>query len=283
MKKVTAIYHKDCSDGTTAAAVILKKFPGAKVFPLHHTFTKEELDAVLSEIDNETEVYTVDCVIGVREILASGHKVSSLDHHSGVKEEYQRLAEEDKNFTFIFDNDKSGSSLAWSYFFPDQEIPWLVKYAEDVDLWKWKYGRDTKNVINYFSLFTNQPEEYLKYFNSDLSDIKLFGKSITMYKDEKEKQYSEIQPIKIKIGDYKVLAFNLVNSRSEMGHIFSEKYNQTVLLYNIDGDSVKLSLRAFTDYKPSAFELASLLGGGGHDKAAGGKIPLKKFIDMIIS
>lgn len=282
MKKVVAIYHKDCSDGTAAAAVVLKKFPEAHVFPLHHTFTKEETDPIFALIDNETEVYTVDCVIGAKEILAMGYKVTSIDHHGGVKEEFQKLAEENSNLTFIFDNDKSGSSLSWSYFFPEQKLPELIKYVEDIDLWRWKYGEETKNAINYVSMFNNMPEKFLEFMDSDLAEVKKLGKVITSYKDEKEKQYSEILPIKMKIGEHEVFAINLVNSKSEMGNYFSQKYGKTVMLYNIDGDSVKISFRSFEDYNPSALELAEPIGGGGHNRAAGAKIKLSKFLDMIV-
>jgi hypothetical protein len=34
MEHVVCIYHKNCIDGTTAAAVVLKRFPSADVVPL---------------------------------------------------------------------------------------------------------------------------------------------------------------------------------------------------------------------------------------------------------
>ncbi len=282
MKKIVATYHKDCTDGTAAAAVILKKFPEALVFPLHHSYTREDLQPIISLIDNETDFYTIDCALGVNEMLNKGVKVTTIDHHASVKESCEKLSKENSNYSFVFDNDRSGASLSWNYFFPDQELPELIKYVEDVDLWKWKYGDDTKNVINYFSMFSNKPEEFLKYMSSDLSDIKTLGKAITMYKDEKEKQYSEILPIKMKIGKFEVPAINLVNSKSEMGNYFSQKFGETVMLYNIDGDSVKISFRSFQDYNPSALELAETVGGGGHSRAAGAKIKLSTFLSMIV-
>lgn len=281
MKKVVAIYHKDCSDGTAAAAVILKKFPESNVFPLYHSYTKEDLEPILALLDNETGIYTVDCVMGVKEILDLGFKVTSIDHHGGLKVEFENLAKSNSNYTFIFDNNKSGSSLAWSYFFPNTPMPELIKYVEDMDLWKMKYGEETENIMNYVSIFNNDPKKFLEFMDSDLSKLKEMGSIIGIYKDQKIEEFSQIKPIKIKISNHEVLAFNIVNSKSEMGHIFSQLHQQTVLLYSIDGENVKLSFRSFDDYNPSALELARELGGGGHNRAAGGKIPLRKFLGLI--
>jgi uncharacterized protein len=157
--KTIAIYHKDCTDGTTAAAVVLRKFPEAKVFPLSHGFETHELEAILKEISLGDQIFTVDCVIGVPELLALGHKVTSIDHHIGIKEEMFELSRSNKDFTFIFDNDRSGASLTWITFFPDEKMPEVIKLVEDGDLWKGKYGKDTKDVANYLLKLANKPEE----------------------------------------------------------------------------------------------------------------------------
>ena len=50
MQKVVVIYHKDCIDGTTAAAVVLRRFPEAKLFPLSHDPSVDDLEKVLAII-----------------------------------------------------------------------------------------------------------------------------------------------------------------------------------------------------------------------------------------
>src|SRR5262249_25358010 len=38
----------------------------------------------------------------------------------------------------VFDMERSGARLAWEYFFPEKDPPWLVNYVQDRDLWRWK-------------------------------------------------------------------------------------------------------------------------------------------------
>src|SRR3990167_8838728 len=86
-EKIAGIYHGDCSDGTAAAAVLLKKFPSIKLFPLKHSFKEEDFAPILEAVDGETTVYTVDNVLGIEEFVKKAKEVISLDHHVGANEE----------------------------------------------------------------------------------------------------------------------------------------------------------------------------------------------------
>ena len=60
MSKKICIYHKNCTDGTTAAAVLLKKFKDCELLPLEHGYAEEDFEGILSLIGEDTEVYIVD-------------------------------------------------------------------------------------------------------------------------------------------------------------------------------------------------------------------------------
>ncbi|MEQ1561495.1 MAG: DHH family phosphoesterase, partial [Nitrospira sp.] len=273
----------DCSDGTTAGAVVLKKFPDAQLFPMAHNGKKEDLDPVLNILDSETEIYTVDCVLGVKEILALGYKVTSLDHHIGAKEEFENIAKQNPNFTFVFDNNKSGASLAWTYFFPDRDVPEFIKLVEDGDLFIMKYDRDTIDVGNYLSMYRDDPKTVLGFIEQDLGQIKEKGSIISLYADIQINNQLKLSPINIKIGDYVVPAYCISSDyRSVCGSILSGTQNKAVSLFGIDGENVKISFRSKDGQTPSALELATILGGGGHNKAAAVFISLKKFLSMIV-
>lgn len=283
MKKVVAIYHKDCNDGTTAAAVVLKKFPEAEVFPLLHNYTNEDLKPILEKIDEETEIYTVDCVMGVKEILNKRFKITSLDHHIGAKEEFEKLAKENPNFTFIFDNEKSGAGVTWSYFFPNEEMPMFVKLVQDADIWTGKFGRDSRDLGNYISGQRNNPVVFLKFLNSDVNELIEKGRSITDFIAEEIKVELKKSHIILKIGEFEVPAYNTSSIfRSEVGHHFSEILNKAVGIFTINGNEVKMSFRSNEGQTPSALDLAKILGGGGHTKASAVFVPLDKFLDMIV-
>jgi oligoribonuclease NrnB/cAMP/cGMP phosphodiesterase (DHH superfamily) len=283
MKEIVVIYHKDCIDGTAAAAVMLHKFANAKLYPLAHSYTAGELEIILKATDPEADIYTVDCGLGVREFLKRGFKVTTLDHHISEKEFLEVLEKENQNFTYIFDNNKSGASLTWSFFFPDEDAPELIAYVEDIDLWKWKYGNDTKHISNYLSMFRNDPEQVLTFIKGDLDELKKKGEVISMYVDTEIERFVSRPYTNLKIGEHIVPAFNITTHESASGNILSEKLDKAVALFTIKGDVVSLGFRSKDHQVPSSVDLATSLGGGGHTCAAGASVSLTDFIDMLVT
>lgn len=281
--KTIAIYHKDCTDGTTAAAVVLKKFPKASLFPLGHGFKPEELEIILKEVKAGDQIYTVDCVLGVKEFLDKGLNVISIDHHAGGEIENEELARKNKNFTFVFDNKKSGASLAWDYFFPKEKKPEIVELVEDRDLWNWKYGQKTKNVSNSLYMIVNKPEEILKLFGQPLNAIEKEGAIISRFTDMLiEHEVKTTEPIMVRVGTHTVPFYNITINKSESGNILATKLGKTVGLFTIDGEKVRISFRSLDGQTPSALELAKILNAGGHKNASGAKMSLADFIKSIV-
>ena len=281
-KQIIGIYHKDCTDGTSAAAVLLKKFPDAGLFPLYHSYKKEDIQPILDSASEDAEIYTVDCALGIREFLDKGHSVTTIDHHIGIKDFLEGLEKEYEKYSYVFDNEKSGASLTWSYCFPDEEEPELIKYVEDRDLWKWQYGDDTRNVNNYISMFWNDPKSVLEILLGDLTEVKEKGSVISKYIETEVEKLIKTPSLNMKIGSHTIPVFNITSSyKSECAKILSEKLDTAVAMFIIKGDLVNLSLRSKEHHSPTSMELAQALGGNGHKCAAGADIPLQKFIQAI--
>ncbi|MBI5134255.1 MAG: phosphoesterase [Candidatus Taylorbacteria bacterium] len=280
--KTIAIYHKDCNDGTTAAAVVLRRYPDALVFPLSHGYFPEEVEEIIAKAEKGDRILTVDCVMGVKEFLAKGFKVTSIDHHIGGKEEYSAIAGSNPDFTYIFDNDKSGASLAWSVLFPGEPVPELVRLVEDSDIWKWRYGEDTKSVNSYIFLLANKPERVLPLLDGPLDDAKREGGAISRYSDYMvDWAVRTIDPVTLKIGGREVFAYNLTSYKSEAGNTLSKAKDQAVGIFNIDGGEVRISFRSLDAHSPSALDLAKALGGGGHRNAAAARMTLGEFLNLL--
>ncbi|MDB5224750.1 MAG: putative phosphoesterase, dhha1 [Candidatus Adlerbacteria bacterium] len=281
MQNILATYHKDCIDGTTAAAVLLRKFPEAQLFPLKHGYAPEDIAPALAALTPKTVVYTLDCGLGVQEFLTAGNKVTTIDHHIGGKEEFETLVQNNPNYTYIFNNDKSGASLTWATLFPDEAQPELIALVEDSDLWKHQLGDDTKHVNNYLSMYRDDPATVRILIDSSLSEIKDKGKVITAYADKEVESQTKILPITIRIKDWDVSAYNITVYQSAAGNILSGKLEKAVALFTIKGDQVRISFRSKDGQTPIALELAQSLGGGCHNNAAGANMPLKDFLQVI--
>lgn len=280
--KTIVIYHKDCTDGTAAAAVALRKYPDAKTFPLSHGFESHEMEPIFQELEADSRILVVDGTFGVRELLDKGYEVTAIDHHAGIAEEMSELSRKESGFTFIFDNNRSGASLAWSTLFPEERVPRIIELIEDNDLWKGRYGNDTKFVSNYLYMLSNKPHELLPLFESDLSPIMKAGEIITLYSDFKvAHSVNTVEPLSLNIGGYDVPFYNITENKSDAGNRLSTLRNRTVALFSIDGNKVKISFRSLDSHSPSALDIAKLLGGNGHRNASGAGIPLDQFLSLI--
>jgi oligoribonuclease NrnB/cAMP/cGMP phosphodiesterase (DHH superfamily) len=276
-KQILGIYHKNCIDGTSAAAVVLKKFPEAKLFPLSHSYTKEDLDPIRDLAKKGAEIYIVDCTLGFKELLEDGHDVVIIDHHISDREEMMDKADGNPKIKYVFDNEKSGASLAWSYFFPEKAEPESIKYVEDSDLGIWQYGDDTKQVNNYLSMFRNNPETMLKLLEGDIEELKTKGALIIRYSDKQIEDLIKTPPVTLKIGEYVVPAYNITMYRTACGNIISEKQDSVAVMFTIKGNNVNFSFRSKEHQNPSALELAQVFGGGGHRNSAGATASLEDF------
>ena len=281
---IVGIYHGDCSDGTGAAAVLLKKFPSIKLFPLKHHHTEEDLAPILEAVNSETTVYFVDFALGVERLLSMAKEVTVIDHHISEKERMEALAEKHKNLSYVFNNEKSGATLAWAHFFGEETTPELLRLIQDVDIWQWKFGDRTKHMSRFLIPYVNQPDVVLGFLSENIEKLLEKGAAISDFADYVVKSFVErAEPTYVMIGEHKVPAFNAQHMFvSEIGHELSKKFGAAVLLYSIRETRVRMSFRSIEGQSPSALDLATSLGGGGHRLAAGGDAPLKKFCGMIV-
>ncbi len=275
-------YHKDCSDGTTAAAVLLRKFPHIELHPLGHDIAPAELAKLLERVGPETEVYTADIAVGVRELLESAKHVTTIDHHIGIKDELETLARERKNFAFVFDNERSGASLAWRHFFPMEPLPELIMLVEDHDLWRLRFGDRTRHLLLHLSIFANQPKRLLELFEADLEPLVTVGSHMALLANYLTEHFSEgREPTWLRVGAYRVPGYNSPYFESKLGHALARKHEAAVAIFRFKGQLINFSLRSIEGQTPSALDLAKKLGGGGHTHASGASVSIEQFVAML--
>lgn len=277
------IYHKDCSDGTAAAAVFLRKFPEGKTFPFAYGYTAEDAEKVFSILTPETIVYTVDCTILAKECLAKGNTVISLDHHIGLYEEMMELAKTQPNYTYIFNNDLSGATLAWTHFFPDGSIPYFLTLVQDTDLWTKKF-EDSQYFVNWSAMQRNKPEVLLELFTNEnaLAVCLEKGKSIQDLNNYYLNAYKEkAKPLYIKYGEHKIPTYNSTFLQNDIAKMLVDKDLGVAIAFSIKENSVRMSVRSVKDSKVSALEVAKSFGGGGHRDSAGCEVDFSTFTQLI--
>ena len=141
--KTTVLYHANCPDGFGAAWSFYNKYgSNANYIPVKHGDPPPTIDG--------QNVFIVDFSY-TRDIMVEMHRRAAslvvLDHHKSAEKECNDL-----EFCH-FDMNHSGAYLAWQYLFgQESEVPLLVRYVEDRDLWSWSLPR-TEEVLSVVDSF----------------------------------------------------------------------------------------------------------------------------------
>jgi len=285
-KEIVVLYHAFCDDGMGSALAAYMKFgDSAEYIPVEY---KDPIPNVSGK-----EVYIFDFSYP-RDVLldpALGAKsITMLDHHVGAQRDWNvgMYADVDRNILVRFDMDRSGAMLAWNYLFPDTEPPMLIKHIQDSDLWKFSMS-DTKNFISnlrshpmdmetWVGLLehTSKKEDYELFLRDGVAQTRFFKNQINFILNK-----SPLVPVTIGGVNGHAINANATFS-SDMGAEISAVNGSFGLIYFIDGDTVKCSLRSQKGSNCDVSELGKLYGGGGHAAAAGMVVPLKTFITEIL-
>lgn len=169
LKKIVVIYHDQCRDGFGAAYAAWKKFgDNASYIP------RKTQDPVPEGIVHK-ELYIVDYSYKkpeLEELVKNNKSVVVIDHHKTSQDAVTSFAGN------IFDINHSGAVLAWQYFHPHTEVPKLLLYVEDHDLWlfKMEFNREFNSALNEY----NQDFETWDQINQNLANRDHFSKFISL-------------------------------------------------------------------------------------------------------
>ena len=262
MKNIAVIYHGECPDGFSAAWVAWKKFGDqADYIPGHHSEAPPE-DLVDREIYFLDFVFPPDLMV---KIVKDNKKVIVIDHHKSV-EESVKMAQE-----YVYEMDHSAAVLAWQYFFPDTITPWLLRYVEDMDIWKLKLPDILPAALFYNSLdkdfetwsglvkdFDNEPIR-----NRHIEEGKIMLKYETKLINELMNSGKEL----VEFEGYETYAINAPQAfASQIGSALCNEKPPIAIVWQWSEGQVGVSLRS--DGSADVSEIAKKFGGGGHKAAA---------------
>ncbi|MEK7659458.1 MAG: DHHA1 domain-containing protein [Patescibacteria group bacterium] len=265
-KDTVVLYHAECSDGFGGAFAAWNKFgEEADYIPIEH-------QAPLPEGLNGKQIFFVDIVPAeaiLKKVINDNISVIAIDHHK-TSEAKMNLFKEHS-----FDNNHSGSVLAWKYFNPEKSVPKLLLLIEDMDLWKWEYS-ETERFISALALYDYNFQTWDK-IASDIENPERFseylkkGEVILEYNKNIIKRLSGAA-ILVAFDSYKIYAVNaphFINGR--VAHNLIKESSPFAIAWFQEKDMIHVSLRS--DGSVDVSEIAKKYGGGGHKAAAGFSFP----------
>jgi oligoribonuclease NrnB/cAMP/cGMP phosphodiesterase (DHH superfamily) len=279
---VICFYHKRCVDGTASAAVVLCKYPQAQAFALGFDTVDADLAEALPLIKPDTFIIYVDNAMNLEQIAGLGNQVLVIDHHVSERVRVEEIARANQNVTFVYDVEESGTTLAWRYFFPEEEVPRLLSYIRDIDIWRNELLPESNYAHLFLSGYRDKPEEVKAMLSEDLNNYLATGKILAEHIEREVEKHTELEPIKIKVSDWEVSAYNVTNHQSKVGNILSLEINAVVVMYTISGGTVRCAIRSVAGNYPTALEVAKALGGGGHEHSSGAGVNRENFFSLIL-
>ncbi len=266
MKNTVVLYHKNCTDGFSAAWAAWLALGGkADYIPVVHQ------EPLPEGLEGKT-VYLLDFCYkedAMRGLLAAAKKVTALDHHA-MSEEAVRLTDGG-----VFDNAHSGALLAWEHFHPKKKAPLFLKYVEDNDLWRHELPQ-SKAMTAYLRTV---PFDF-KTWNKLAREIETAaGRKACWQKgcllltqemqlvDRLVKENAQM----VEFCGHRALAVNSPFFRDNIGHALYETFPPFGIIWDERKGKTVVSLRSDGTFDVAA--LAAQFGGGGHKAAAGFTLP----------
>jgi uncharacterized protein len=271
MRSTFVIYHANCPDGFAAAWVAALHF--AEFGPAEVTYIPATYGDPLPDMPADSDVFILDFSYprDVLTQLAERCRICVLDHHATAQ-----AALADLPFA-TFDMKKSGAVLAWEHFYPTRDVPELLLYIQDRDLWQWRMPNS--RAVNA-ALWRGTPRDF-----STWNDLHyLWHKGVTTAEERLVQAGEAIAfsdglmvqnlcraPTWLRILCYNVPAVNSPVLQSEIGHELLLQYPNAPFAaawWILDDGKPTFSLRS----RPNGVDvsvIAKEFGGGGHKAAAG--------------
>lgn len=312
--KPLVLYHAFCNDGFGAAFAAWKHFgpSGADYVPVQYgNFSFPLSGGIDVGKPGETthhplegrEVYILDFSFSqpmTQHIMDVCDRMVWLDHHKTAFENWLGMAPEEvpdersmyrtSRHVVILDNRRSGALLAWDFFFPNREVPVLIKHLDDYDRWQFKlpntkavdrairtYDFDFARWDAWCEMWMYHSTQYEAFVKEGEAIQRFYARQVENAVAATKRPVLIRAPQGGRIPDllYKGLAANLPSAMaSDAGHLMAKESGTFGLTWyqSKDGDKVNLSFRSVGDFDVSV--IAKAFGGGGHRSAAGASVPL---------
>lgn len=146
MKNI-CIYHGNCADGFTSSWVVRKMLGSDTEF--HAGFYRDPPPEVSGK-----NVYIVDFSYPkaiMEQLVDKSNQVFHIDHHDTAIKDMAGFEHPKLTKFYSEENTESGAMLTWKFFYPDVDVPDIIKHVDDRDRWQFKIPGTREVAANMFS------------------------------------------------------------------------------------------------------------------------------------
>jgi len=268
------IYHASCPDGFAAAWAIHRYIQHTKQPEPYYLPWQYQQGIDFPKPIDEHDLLVVDFSFPrdqLEELARRAKSIYVIDHHKTAQAELEGLD------YCHFDMTQSGAMLTWKALFGEsEEVPDLIHYIQDRDLWKWRLPH-SKEVSAFTASLPYEFEAWTQLAYTDQTQLVNQGIAIMRYQQRliesavKNAEDWHFDGHHIKVAKSPFL-------QSEIGDKLREEYAFGVIVFEVE-DKYIFSLRS-TDKGPDVSEMAKKFGGGGHRNAAGFSTRVRESVEL---
>jgi uncharacterized protein len=289
------LHHFPCDDGFAAAWVVNRKWPEVVLKGTNYGQPFPEIDIDGKNLLIADFSYKPDELAG---LSARAKSIVILDHHKtaeadlkdvkrvvgasceNVQDIFDRMAGPGMNVLAEFDMARSGASLAWQFCFPGENMPQLIRYVEDRDLWlmKLEHTRSLSLLLQSYPYDLAVWNDLMVAFDDvggAQASVLIEARAIERFFD---RRLAEMLPTAVfkQIGKWKgvAVAYAPYAFASDLGSALLKAHPDapfTAVVVDAHGART-WSLRS-DDSRQDVSEVARMFGGGGHRNAAAFRVP----------
>lgn len=286
MKKIIVIYHKNCPDGMTSAAIAHKVLGDDAEFIPCSDRQVPPTYLLNHEDKKNTTVYILDFSYPIevlKEIERDFKEVIILDHHASVKDDVLSIS------GGHYDADNCAAHMSYKFFNKTKSVPSFIELIDIIDLHKDERHQldDIISYINSVDFTLENYTELIDNYDNKKDHYTKLGAAINQYVTLLEKMAIDNFDT-VEFEGYTIPAVNIcfdINTKSRILAKLYEIMPPMAMSYRYDEGQWKVSLRGNGSIDVSA--LAAKYGGGGHKGSAGfvvkadGPLPFAKHIFKI--
>lgn len=277
------IYHGNCTDGFTAAWAVQRRISDIECVAGTYGDGPPDVSGrhvVLVDFSYKRPIIERMIAAAARLLIIDHHQTSEADlaflpSFTGDYFDYHRRLPE-KAYA-VFDKAHSGAGLAWRFFHPEANVPKLVDYVEDRDLWRFArpYSREASAFLfSYAYEFSRWDYLANAYEDEEAWRSVIYAGGAILRKHEKDiAELLTKTTRRMTIGGVEVPVANLpYTMASDAAGILAESAPFAACYFDRNDGMRVFSLRARGDVDVSL--IAANYGGGGHRQAAGFQMPI---------
>ncbi len=278
--KAWVFYHRACTDGAAAAYAAWMKFGDSAMYtPIDFN------DIVLPTVtkgwlgDARLDIYFLDVtpdVECINRLVELDHRVHIVDHHKTFHELlYKFEIGAAKSVSKRHCTEHAGSRLAWDLFHDTAVYPDIIKYTNDYDLYRFKYGADTHHYQVMFEQVDLSDIKAIEAFSKiPTHEVLAMGRIALSTKLHYAREIVKTGAFPVKFGSHKAMFCMAPRVfRNDIADIMMSEVEGTGVEFAIICESFgienRISLRGRKDCTVDLADLAKTFGGGGHPRAAG--------------